>query len=116
MDIREHYLPRFKRALVDEDWLTTEEVGLVLQANRPGYKEVPVKYVNNLLDRGTFPSAYKAGGRYLVQYHDVKNYVVRSTIGRHVSDNPTPNALRQRRYKERHGLRKQQDIEPVPSK
>lgn len=101
MNTRQHFLPRFgQRPLHDDDWLTTSEVSQVLSENADGRK-IPTKYINSLIYMGIFKSAYKPSKSYLIQYRDVRDYVVRSTVGRHHVKHPSPNTQRQRRYKER---------------
>ncbi len=94
-----HYSDRFRRYFEDGDELTREEAAVVLSHNSG--RVVEPKYVFDLVRLGVLHPRYLSPKKLLYKYNEVKSYVVASHVGRHASDLPTDNALRQRRFKER---------------
>ncbi len=98
----QHYSERLRRNFADGDWLTRDEVAKVIEENsgRPlGQK----RFVSDIAKRHGWTVA---GDKYapLYQYSEVGSFCIGSP-GRRLQENPSPTALRQRKFKER---RKQQ--------
>ena len=101
--MNEHFSKRLGRNYVDDDLLTREEAAEVLSTN--ACRDISSKYVTDMVAVGIIRSAKKLSPRKLLyQYSDLRHYVVASRPGRRAQDQPSPNALRQRAFKERRKL------------
>ena len=94
----QHFSSRLGRYWQASDVLYLDEVAEVLSQNSG--RPIPRKYVTDMVTKGMLP----AGGlprNYYVQYTDVQYRRVINQPGKQKSDNPSPNALRQRAFKAR---------------
>ncbi len=97
-----HYSKRLKRDFQDDDLLLHAEVVEVISANSGGIA-VPRRQVGDLVDQGKLhPEPLEPGRLNLYPYREVKSLTYKRGAGRMKHKEPTPNAIRQRRYRERH--------------
>jgi hypothetical protein len=96
----EHYSTRLQRNFHDEDWLTRGEVAGVIAANS-GRHLAHNRFVNDIARRQKWPVDRSDRYSPLYRYEDIKAYRIRHNPGRPAQDNPSPNAQRQRKFREK---------------
>ncbi len=102
----EHYSSRFGRNFQDDDLLLHPEALQVISANSGGIR-VPGRHLSDLVDQGRLTGEVVVPYRIrLYKYSEVKNETYQKGPGRHKHESPTPNALRQRAWKEKQKLKK----------
>ncbi len=94
-----HYSERLGRFFEDGDELTREEAAVVLSHNSG--RGIEPKYVFDLVRLGVLHPRYLSPRKLLYKYSEVKSYAVASHVGKRPHAQPTENALRQRRFRER---------------
>ncbi|SRR5258706_10432060 len=99
-----HFSKRFDRNFQDDDWLDRREAAQVLSENS-GHLILP-EYLAVLEQRDQLHPKRVAAKRKLYQYAELCFLKVAPQGGRKMQENPSQNALRQRQYRERHGLKK----------
>jgi hypothetical protein len=94
-----HWSDRFDRDYEDKDLLDRHEAALVLSANSG--RVVLVEYLSGLVRRDQLHPTINNRKRWY-RYGELRGLVVGLTGGRHMEDNPSPAARRQRKYREKH--------------
>ena len=100
-----HFSERFYCDFQDEDILTSHEVREVVAANSPE-RHLPIspRWLSDTARALDLPKRKPGPRDVFYKYKDIKNLVVAATRGRRAHDQPSPNALRQRAFKERRKL------------
>ena len=98
-----HFSERFDRFFEDEDWLNRHEAAQVLSSNA-GHVVYP-EYLNVLVQRDELHPNKISARVSLYQYKELRVKVINTKGGRIKQDNPSPNAMRQRKYRERQQIK-----------
>jgi hypothetical protein len=102
---RTHYSSRFGRNFQDDDQVLSIEALKIVAENTGPDVVVPSRYLSDLVDQGVLPPPTVLVPRKVVLYlyANIKGLVYRQGSGRRRTANPSPNALRARAWRERHG-------------
>jgi hypothetical protein len=94
-----HFSERFDRDFRDTDLLDRHEAAQVLSANSG--RVILAEYLSVLVQQDRLHPELHNRKRWY-RYGELRGLVVGLTGGRHMEDNPSPAARRQRKYREKH--------------
>src|SRR5579859_7459146 len=96
----EHYSHRLGRNFQDDDWLDTREVKQILSKNSGG-RPIISRNLTDLARTHNLTRERPTLRDVLYRYGEIKNLSVAAKRGRPPSPNPSPGAIRQKRFKDK---------------